>query len=184
MYNLVNEGYTEWLDKFTKNMPDNHKDYMYKLFDRHKKLKRLKRLDKEDIDIDQLCSKGLRNFLITMYKYIDDDLLKTKANYKKDVFDENDEYYLYKIQSFKHLNKLAKGKGGWCIASDSGWYRTYIDDYNAKLYFACRKQPKGDNKDYIILMVKNGDMFLWDSKNNKIGRFDVNVPTNKINIFE
>lgn len=153
------------------------------LIARHKELKKLNRLDKSLIDIDKI----VKEFSPTELKQkLFNVSTQTKSKIKKriegKIVAENDEYWVYKIDTPEEAYSF-HGLTEWCICSGDEenakeHFEYYSNEYKNVFYFFVRKQitnPK-DVWNYVALQrsVDKDDVY-WDMEDDSHKLTDIPV---------
>lgn len=169
----LNESYATVKDRFIKDGAD--KSEVKSILDLHKKLKDMKRLKTEEINIDVLAKgKSFDEFKSLMSRYSEKDTATKIDNFnelKNKIVAENDEWVVYKIDTAAEAY-LFHGLTKWCISSGSKenakfYFDSHIDGtqtgVKSNFYFIVRKEPIGDNWDYIAVeLLGQDDKTYWD----------------------
>ena len=180
----INESYATIKDRFIRDGAD--KAEVKSILDLHKKLKDMKRLKPEEINIDVLAKgKTFDEFKSLMSRYSEKDTgTKTdKFNkLKNKIVTENDEWIVYKIDTIEEAY-LFHGLTKWCIVSGTesdaeGYFDHYVFRKNSNFYFIVRRNPIGDKWDYIALQLQKNKKTYWDKtdRSHKSLPAELNVP--------
>ena len=164
----VNESYATVKDRFIRDGAD--KSEVKSILDLHKKLKDMKRLKTDDINIDVLAKgKTFDDFKSLMSRYSEKDTATKKDKFnelKNKIVAENDEWTVYKIDTAEEAY-LFHGLTKWCIVSGSKsdaeeYFDLYTLERNSNFYFIVRKNPIDDKWDYIALQLQKNKKTFWD----------------------
>lgn len=165
---IINESYATVKDRFIRDGAD--KTEVKSLLDLHKKLKDMRRLKDNEINIDILAKgKSFDEFKSLMSHYSEKDTATKIDKFNKlknKIVAENDEWVVYKIDTVEEAY-LFHGLTNWCIVSGSkSNAEKYFDYYgfrkSSNFYFIVRKNPIGDKWDYIALQLQKNDKTYWD----------------------
>lgn len=180
----INESYATVKDRFIRDGAD--KLEVKSLLDLHKKLKDMRRLKDNEINIDVLTkSKSFDEFKSLMSRYSEKDTA-TKTDkfnkHKNKIVAENDEYTVYKIDTAEEAY-LFHGLTNWCIVSGSKsdaerHFDHYVFRKSSNFYFIVRKKPINDKWDYIALQLRKNEKIYWDKTDysHRTLPKDLNVP--------
>ena len=182
----INESYATVKERFIRDGAD--KAEVKSVLDLHKKLKDMKRLNAEEINIDVLAKgKSFDEFTTLMSRYTEKDTATKKDKFnelKNKIVSENDEWTVYKIDTAEEAY-LFHGLTKWCIVSGSEadaerHFNYYVFRKDSNFYFIVRKNPTGDKWDYIALQLQKGKLFstYWDKndKSYKLLPKELNLP--------
>ena len=180
----INESYATVKDRFIRDGAD--KSEVKSLLDLHKKLKDMKRLKPEEINIDVLAKgKTFDEFKSLMSRYSEKDTATKTDKFnelKNKIVVENDEWTIYKIDTIDEAY-LFHGLTKWCIVSgNKSDAEEYFDQYvfrkNSNFYFIIRKNPIRNNWDYIALQLQKNKKTYWDKTDKSYRTLpkDLNVP--------
>lgn len=184
----INESYATVKDRFIRDGAD--KAEVKSLLDLHKKLKDMRRLKNNEINIDVLAKgKSFDEFKSLMSHYSEKDTATKTDKFNKlknKIVAENDEWVVYKIDTAEEAY-LFHGLAKWCIISGSkSDAEKYFDHYAFKegsnFYFFVRKNPIGDKWDYIALQLQKDKKIYWDKNDIPHGTLlkSLNIP--KLNV--
>lgn len=185
---IINESYATVKERFIKDGAD--KAEVKSLLDLHKKLKDMKRLKSEEINIDVLAKgKTFDEFKSFMSRYSEKDTATKTDKFNKlknKIVAENDEWVVYKIDTAEEAY-IFHGLTNWCIISGSEsdaekYFDRYVFRQSSNFYFIVRKKSINDKWDYIALQLRKNEKTYWD-KNDYSHRTlpkDLNVP--KLNV--
>lgn len=185
---IINESYATVKDRFIRDGAD--KLEVKSLLDLHKKLKDMRRLKDNEINIDVLAKgKTFDEFKSLMSRYSEKDTATKTDKFNKlknKIVAENDEWVVYKIDTAEEAY-LFHGLTNWCIVSGSEsdaekYFDRYVFRQSSNFYFIVRKKSINDKWDYIALQLRKNEKTYWD-KNDYSHRTlpkDLNVP--KLNV--
>ena len=184
----INESYATVKDRFIRDGAD--KAEVKSLLDLHKKLKDMRRLKDNEINIDVLAKgKSFDEFKSLMSRYSEKDTATKTDKFnelKNKIVAETNEWLVYKIDTAEEAY-LFHGLAKWCIISGSeSDAEKYFDHYTFKegsnFYFFVRKNPIGDKWDYIALQLQKDDKVYWDKNDtpHKTLSKSLNIP--KLNV--
>ena len=177
----INESYATVKDRFIRDGAD--KAEVKSLLDLHKKLKDMRRLKNNEINIDVLAKgKSFDEFKSLMSHYSEKDTATKTDKFNKlknKIVAENDEWVVYKIDTAEEAY-LFHGLAKWCIISGSkSDAEKYFDHYAFKegsnFYFIVRKAVFNNRhtfdknackltKFYILLDFDRGDGLKCNSR--------------------
>ena len=180
----INESYATVKERFIRDGAD--KSEVKSLLDLHKKLKDMKRLKSNEINIDVLAKgKTFNEFKSLMSRYSEKDTATKTDKFnelKNKIVVENDEYTVYKIDTIDEAY-LFHGLTNWCIVSGSksdaeDYFNHYVFGKNSNFYFIVRKNPIKDKWDYIALQLQQNGKTYWDKtdRSHRTLPKDLNVP--------
>ena len=180
----INESYATVKDRFIRDGAD--KEEVKSLLDLHKKLKDMRRLKDNEINIDVLVKgKTFEEFKTLMSRYSEKDTATKTDKFnelKNKIVTENDEWVVYKIDTAKEAY-LFHGLTKWCIVSGTeesadSHFDYYVFYERSNFYFIVRKNPIDDKWDYIALQLQEDDKTYWDKddKSHKTLPNELNVP--------
>ena len=168
----INESYATVKERFIKDGAD--KAEVKTLLDLHKKLKDMRRLKDNEINIDVLAKgKSFDEFKSLMSRYSEKDTATKTDKFnelKNNIVAENDEWIVYKINSAEEAY-LFHGLTKWCIVSGSKsdaekYFDHYVFKEGSNFYFIVRKNTIGDKWDYIALQLQQNGKTYWDKEDN------------------
>ena len=168
----INESYATVKERFIKDGAD--KAEVKTLLDLHKKLKDMRRLKDNEINIDVLAKgKTFDEFKSLMSRYSEKDTTTKTDKFnelKNNIVAENDEWIVYKINSAEKAY-LFHGLTKWCIVSGSKsdaekYFDHYVFKEGSNFYFIVRKNTIGDKWDYIALQLQQNGKTYWDKEDN------------------
>jgi hypothetical protein len=180
----INESYATVKERFIRDGAD--KAEVKSLLDLHKKLKDMKRLKADEINIDVLAKgKSFDEFKSSMSRYSEKDTLTKTDKFSKlknNIVAENNEWVVYEINTAEEAY-LFHGLTKWCIVSGSEtdaekYFGYYAFDKKSNFYFIVRKNPVGDEWDYIALQLQKRKETYWDKDDNSHRTLpeELNVP--------
>lgn len=180
----INESYATVKDRFIRDGAD--KLEVKSLLDLHKKLKDMRRLKDNEINIDVLAKgKTFDEFKTLMSRYSEKDTATKTDKFNKlknKIVTENDEWIVYKIDTIEEAY-LFHGLTKWCIVSGTksdaeGYFDHYVFRKNSNFYFIVRTNPIGDKWDYIALQLQKNKKTYWDKidRSHRTLPKDLNVP--------
>ena len=180
----INESYATVKERFIRDGAD--KAEVKSLLDLHKKLKDMRRLKDNEINIDILAKgKSFDEFKSLMSRYSEKDTATKTDKFnklKKKIVAENAEWVIYKIDTAEEAY-LFHGLTNWCIVSGSksdaeDYFNHYVFGKNSNFYFIVRKNPIKDKWDYIALQLQKDDKTYWDKTDRPHRTLpkDLNVP--------
>ena len=184
----INESYATVKERFIRDGAD--KLEVKSLLDLHKKLKDMRRLKNNEINIDVLAKgKTFDEFKSLMSHYSEKDTATKTDKFnelKNKIVAENDEWVVYKIDTAEEaylFHSLTK----WCIVSGSkSDAEKYFDRYGFKegsnFYFIVRKNPIGDKWDYIALQLQENNKIYWDKHDIPHGTLSKSLNIPKLNV--
>lgn len=184
----INESYATIKDRFIRDGAD--KSEVKSLLDLHKKLKDMRRLKDNEINIDILAKgKSFDEFKSLMSRYSEKDTATKTDKFnelKNKIVAENDEYTVYKINTIEEAY-LFHGLTKWCIVSGSkSDAEKYFDHYlfreGSNFYFIVRKNPIGDKWDYIALQLQKDDKTYWDKNDISHGTLSKSLKIPELNV--
>ena len=184
----INESYATVKDRFIRDGAD--KAEVKSLLDLHKKLKDMRRLKNNEINIDVLAKgKSFDEFKSLMSHYSEKDTATKTDKFNKlknKIVAENDEWVVYKIDTAEEAY-LFHGLAKWCIISGSkSDAEKYFDHYAFKegsnFYFIVRKNPIGDKWDYIALQLQKNDKIYWNKNDIPHGTLSKSLNIPKLNV--
>jgi hypothetical protein len=101
---------------------------------------------------------------------------------KNKIVAENDKWVVYKIDTIDEAY-LFHGLTKWCIVSGSEdapekYFDSYVFGRNSNFYFIVRKNPVGDEWDYIALQLQKDKSTYWDKddKSHRTLPKNLNIP--------
>lgn len=180
----INESYATVKDRFIRDGAD--KLEVKSLLDLHKKLKDMRRLKDNEINIDVLAKgKSFDEFKSLMSRYSEKDTATKTDKFNKlknKIVAVNDEYTVYKIDTAEEAY-LFHGLTNWCIVSGSKsdaerHFDHYVFRKSSNFYFIVRKKPINDKWDYIALQLRKTEKIYWDKTDysHRTLPKDLNVP--------
>ena len=185
----INESYATVKDRFIRDGAD--KDEVKSLLDLHKKLKDMRRLKDNEINIDVLAKgKSFDEFKSLMSHYSEKDTATKTDKFnelKNKIVAETNEWVIYKIDAAEEAY-LFHGLTKWCIVSGSKFEaEKYFDNYTfregSNFYFIVRKNPIGDKWDYIALQLQKDDKTVyWDKNDTPHGTLSKRLNIPKLNV--
>lgn len=184
----INESYATVKDRFIRDGAD--KSEVKSLLDLHKKLKDMRRLKNNEINIDVLAKgKSFDEFKSLMSHYSEKDTATKTDKFNKlknKIVAENNEWVVYKIDTAEEAY-LFHGLAKWCIISGSkSDAEKYFDHYAFKegsnFYFILRKNPIGDKWDYIALQLQKDDKIYWNKNDIPHGTLSKSLNIPKLNV--
>ena len=184
----INESYATVKDRFIRDGAD--KAEVKSLLDLHKKLKDMRRLKNNEINIDVLAKgKSFDEFKSLMSHYSEKDTATKTDKFNKlknKIVAENNEWVVYKIDTAEEAY-LFHGLAKWCIISGSkSDAEKYFDHYAFKegsnFYFILRKNPIGDKWDYIALQLQKDDKIYWNKYDIPHGTLPKSLNIPKLNV--
>ena len=184
----INESYATVKDRFIRDGAD--KAEVKSLLDLHKKLKDMRRLKDNEINIDVLAKgKSFDEFKSLMSRYSEKDTATKTDKFNKlknKIVAENNEWVVYKIDTAEEAY-LFHGLTKWCIVSGSkSDAEKYFDRYGFKegsnFYFFVRKNPIGDKWDYIALQLQENKKTYWDKYDIPHGTLSKSLNIPKLNV--
>jgi hypothetical protein len=162
----LNEGYKEVKARFIKDGAE--EESVSKLLDLHKKLKDMRRLPNQDLNIDTLAKgKSFEELKDYLSKYSEGDLKKKTdidAELRSKKVAENSKYTVYKMDTAKEAYRF-HGKVHWCISSGSKEdAKTMWNHYsrNSNFYVAIGKNVEYPNN-YLAIQVFENQFTVWDA---------------------
>ena len=164
----INESYATVKERFIRDGAN--KIEVKSLLDLHKKLKDMRRLKDDEINIDVLAKgKSFDEFKSLMSRYSEKDTATKTDKFnelKNNIVAENDEWVVYKINSAEEAY-LFHGLTKWCIVSGNEadaeeYFERYVFERNSNFYFIVRKNPIDDKWDYIALQLQQNKKTYWD----------------------
>ena len=184
----INESYATVKERFIRDGAD--KAEVKSLLDLHKKLKDMRRLKDNEINIDSFAKgKSFNKFKSLMKRYSEKDT-ETKTDkfneLKNNIITENDEWLVYKINTAEEAY-LFHGLTKWCIVSGSKssaekYFNKYGFDENSNFYFIVRKNPTGDQWDYIALQLQKDGKTYWDKNDDDYESLPRNLNIPKLSV--
>lgn len=180
----INESYATVRDRFVKDGAN--KAEVKSLLDLHKKLKDMRRLKDNEINIDLLAKgKSFDEFKTLMSRYSEKDTATKTDKFnelKNKIVAENDEWVVYEINTIDEAY-LFHGLAKWCIISGTEsdaeqYFDYYVFRKDSNFYFIVRKNPIRNKWDYIALQLQKNKKTYWD-KNDKAYKSlpeELNVP--------
>ena len=168
----INESYATVKDRFIRDGAD--KAEVKSLLDLHKKLKDMRRLKDNEINIDILAKgKSFDEFKSLMSRYSEKDTATKTDKFNKlknKIVAENAEWVVYKIDTAEEAY-LFHGLTKWCIVSGSKsdaekYFDHYVFREGSNFYFIVRKNTIGDKWDYIALQLQQNGKTYWDKEDN------------------
>ena len=184
----INESYATVKDRFIRDGAD--KDEVKSILDLHKKLKDMRRLKDDEINIDVLAKgKSFDEFKSLMSHYSEKDTATKTDKFnelKNKIVAETNEWLVYKIDTAEEAY-LFHGLAKWCIISGSkSEAEKYFDNYAFKegsnFYFIVRKNPIGDKWDYIALQLQKDKKIYWDKNDIPHGTLSKSLNIPKLNV--
>ena len=186
--NSINESYATVKDRFVRDGAD--KEEVKSLLDLHKKLKDMRRLKDNEINIDVLAKgKSFDEFKSLMSRYSEKDTATKTDKFnelKNNIVAENDEWIVYEINTIDEAY-LFHGLTKWCIVSGSksdaeGYFDRYVFGENSNFYFIVRKTPINDKWDYIALQLQQNEKTYWDKDDNNHKSLPKSLNVPKLNV--
>ena len=184
----INESYATVKDRFIRDGAD--KAEVKSILDLHKKLKDMRRLKDDEINIDVLAKgKTFDEFKSLMSHYSEKDTATKTDKFnelKNKIVAETNEWTVYKIDTAEEAY-LFHGLAKWCIISGSkSEAEKYFDNYAFKegsnFYFIVRKNSIGDKWDYIALQLQKDKKIYWDKNDIPHGTLSKSLNIPKLNV--
>ena len=184
----INESYATVKERFIKDGAN--KSEVKSILDLHKKLKDMRRLKDDEINIDVLAKgKSFDEFKTLMRRYSEKDTATKTDKFnelKNNIVAENDKWVVYKIDTIDEAY-LFHGLTKWCIVSGSEdaaekYFDNYVFGRNSNFYFIVRKNPVGDEWDYIALQLQKDKSTYWDKDDKSYRTLPKNLNIPELNL--